>query len=419
MDIPIIVKIFVSLITILTVNRLTKNLPLAILSATLLLAVWSGHSALAIADIAWERFFSLDNGLLILIITLVIWLSTLMDKTEMMRDLVANIRYRLSPRTAMAVLPAVIGLLPMPGGALFSAPLVGDVDEKNELPPLEKTRVNYWFRHIWEFTWPLYPGVILASDISGLDIWQIVIVGLPMVFLYILAGYIFILRKIELSPVERVASEHHILKLVSPILIVIITYAGVTIFFPELHNLSKYFPMALGLALAIIALGFQRPVSRREWKEVILNKKAFNMVIIIVIVRIYGAFIEARLPGGTLLMEQMRQELELFGIPIFLLMMIIPFISGFTTGVSVGFVGASFPIVFSLLGADPTMWQLLAGFAMGYGFGFSGTMLSPVHVCLVVTNEHFGSRLGESMVSLIPPILFFMGAALVISRFLL
>ncbi|MFO7848932.1 MAG: DUF401 family protein [Spirochaetia bacterium] len=419
MDIPIIVKILVSLIMILTVNRLTKNLPLAILFATLLLGIWSGHSASAMADIAWGRFFSLDNGLLIVIITLVIWLSTLMDKTKMMRDLVANIRYRLSPRMSMAVLPAVIGLLPMPGGALFSAPLVGDVDEKNELPPLEKTRVNYWFRHIWEFAWPLYPGVILASDISGLDIWQIVIIGIPMVLIYILSGYIFILRKVKLSPVERIASEHHILKLVSPIIIVIVTYAAGTLFFPELHNLSKYFPMAIGLSLAIIVLGFQRPISGTEWKKVILNKKTFNMVLIIVIIRIYGAFIEARLPGGTLLMEQMRQELQLFGIPILLLMMIIPFISGFTTGVSVGFVGASFPIIFSLIGSDPTMWQLLGGFAMGYGFGFSGTMLSPVHVCLIVTNQHFGSRLGESIVSMIPPALFFMGFALILSQFLL
>ncbi len=419
MSAPIIVKILLSLLTILAVSKLLKNLPLALLSGTALIAIWSGHTAGAMLDIAWARFFSLDNGLLVLVVALVIWLSSLMDKTGLMRDLVANIRSLLSPRLAIAALPAVIGLLPMPGGALFSAPLVADVDEKNELSPLSKTRINYWFRHIWEYTWPLYPGMILAADISGLEIWQIFIVGIPMVAASITGGYIFILRGVSLSPAEENSSEHHLLKLLSPVLIVIATYALITIFLPALHEISKYLPMAIGLSLAHIFLASQRPIACAQWVEIFTGKRAFNMVLIIVLVRIYGAFIEARLPGGSMMMEQMRIELHHMGIPILLLMMIIPFISGFTTGISVGFVGASFPIVFSLLGADPSMWQLLGGLAIGYAFGFSGTMLSPVHVCLIVTNEYFGSSLTRTLLSLIPPSLLVMGMALVLSRILL
>ncbi len=419
MAVPIIIKILLSLMTILAVNKAVKNLPIALTAGSLLLAFWSGHSVPAVAAIAWQRFFSMDNGLLVLVIALVIWLSSLMDKTRVMADLVSNIRSLLSPRMAIAVLPAVIGLLPMPGGALFSAPLVADVDEKNELPPLEKTRVNYWFRHVWEYTWPLYPGMILASDISGLEIWQIFIVGIPMVVTMITAGYIFILRRIHLSPIEKGSSEHHITELLSPVIIVVITYAGTTIFLPTLHEISKYLPMVIGLILATVYLGLRRPVSGKDWKEILLSRRVLNMVIIVVLVRIYGAFIETRLPGGTLLMEQMRQELHTMGIPILLLMMIIPFISGFTTGVSVGFVGASFPIIFSLIGKDPTMWQLLGGLVIGYPFGFSGTMLSPVHVCLVVTNEYFGSKLMPTLASLVPPSLVVMGVSLILSQILL
>jgi hypothetical protein len=419
MSVPIIIKILLSLLTILAVNKAVKNLPVSLIAGSLLLAFWSGHSIPAIAEIAWRRFFSLDNGLLVLVIALVIWLSSLMDKTRLMQDLVSNIRSLLSPRMAIAALPAVIGLLPMPGGALFSAPLVEDVDEKKELPALEKTRVNYWFRHVWEYTWPLYPGMILAADISGLEIWQIFIVGIPMVVTMITAGYIFILRRVELSPAEKGASEHHILELLSPVIIVVLTYAAVTIFLPSLHEISKYLPMAIGLILATAYLGLRRPVAGEDWKEILLSRRALNMVIIVVLVRIYGAFIEARLPGGALLMEQMRQELHSMGIPVLLLMMFIPFLSGFTTGVSVGFVGASFPIIFSLIGKDPTMWQLLGGLVIGYPFGFSGTMLSPVHVCLIVTNEFFGSRLGPTLVSLIPPSLVVMGVSLILSQILL
>jgi uncharacterized protein len=419
MGVPIIVKIFISLMAILTVNRLSRNLPLAIVSATLILALWSGHSPQGIVIIAWERFFSKDNGFLLLVVTLVIWLSSLMDKTRIMRDLVTNIRFLLPPKMALAALPAVIGLLPMPGGALFSAPLVDDVDEKKELTPLEKTRINYWFRHIWEYTWPLFPGMILAADIAGLEIWQIFIVGIPLAGAMALAGYFFILRGVHISPSEGRRGEHHILKLLSPILIVIAVYAVIMVFFPAIHRISKYLPMVVGIFVAILTLALQRPVPAADWMKIIFSRRLLNMVFIVVLIRIYGAFIEARLPGGTLLMEQMRTELHQMGIPILLLMIIITFLSGFTTGISVGFVGAAFPIIFNLIGPDPTMWQLLGGLALAYPFGFSGTMLSPIHVCLIVTCEYFGSSLEKSIISLIPPSLVMMGVSLLISQLLL
>ncbi len=419
MGVPIIVKILISLMAILAVNRISKNLPLAIVSATLILALWSGHSPQSIASITWERFYSKDNAFLLLVVTLVIWLSSLMDKTRIMRDLVTNIRFLLPPKMALAALPAVIGLLPMPGGALFSAPLVDDVDEKNELTPLEKTRINYWFRHIWEYTWPLFPGMILAADIAGLDIWQIFIVGIPLAGTMALAGYFFILRGVHISPSSVSRGEQHILKLLSPILIVIMVYAVIMVFFPVIHEFSKYLPMVLGIFVSTAVLAVLRPVSAAEWIKIIFSKRLFNMVIIVVLIRIYGAFIEARLPGGTLLMEQMRAELHQMGIPILLLMIIITFLSGFTTGISVGFVGAAFPIIFNLIGPDPTMWQLLGALALAYPFGFSGTMLSPIHVCLIVTCEYFGSSLEKSIISLIPPSLVMMGAALLISQLLL
>ena len=49
--------------------------------------------------------------------------------------------------------------------------------------------------------------------------------------------------------------------------------------------------------------------------------------------------------------------------------------------------------------------QVLAAAVVAYAFGHAGMMLSPVHVCLVVTNEHFGSRLWRSIRGLFAPAL--------------
>jgi hypothetical protein len=59
----------------------------------------------------------------------------------------------------------------------------------------------------------------------------------------------------------------------------------------------------------------------------------------------------------------------------------------------------------SLLGPDPSLGRLAANTVLAYGFGFMGELLSPVHVCLVVTAEYFRIRLLRSLSSLIAPAL--------------
>ena len=403
MSVPIIVKILVSLALILVGNKLFHNLSAAVALGTLVLALWSGHGPAEIAGIAADRFFSLDNGLLLMVVILVIWLSSQMDKTGIMRDLVGSLRAFLSPRSSMAVLPAVIGLLPMPGGALFSAPLVDDCDEKEEVPALLKSQINYWFRHVWELTWPLYPGVILATDIAGLQVWHVFLVGIPMMATSIGAGYFFILRKARIGAGHTTPSQHRFLHLMLPIFTVIGVYIFIMIFFPAVSEVSNYLPMLIGIAAAILAVQFKRPLDWAEWKDIFFSRRALNMGIIVALIRIYGAFIETRLPGGTMLMEQMRMELNTLGIPLILLLMLMPFVSGLTTGISVGFVGASLPIAFSLLSPDAGLAERLGTLMLTYPFGFIGVMLSPVHVCFIVTSEHFKTSLVKSMGRLLAP----------------
>jgi hypothetical protein len=90
--------------------------------------------------------------------------------------------------------------------------------------------------------------------------------------------------------------------------------------------------------------------------------------------------------------------------------MVIPFICGFTMGLAIGFVGASFPIVFSLLGPDPTLGATLSTTVLAFSFGYMGMMLSPIHICLIVTNEHFRTCLIGSLRRLVAPAAIILGA---------
>ena len=407
LNIPFIIKIIATLIIILVTNKLSKNLIISVIVGTLILAFWSGHSIFNVFHISWARFSSTNNILLMIIIFQVIWLSSQMKESGVMADLVKNVRSKISQKASMAVLPALIGLLPMPGGAIFSAPMVDDCDHDKSIHNHLKTKINYWFRHIWEYWWPLYPGVLLAIDITGLQVWQFILLQLPLSFFSILGGTFFLLRHIKSNKINKSDKINDVktkfIFIIMPILIVILIYAAIMLFFPRIVKISKYLPMAIGLLASQIVLQFQRPLNIEKWKNILLSIKTIKLATIVAFIRIYGAFIEAKLSDGTLLMDHVREELFLWNIPIIAIIMIIPFISGLTTGIAIGFVGASFPIVINLLGTNPELNIVLAYTVLAYGFGYIGMILSPVHVCLLVTNEYFKTNLIQNIIQLIKP----------------
>ncbi len=415
---PYIIRVLISLLVILIANKLLKQLWISIFIGTLVLAIWSGHSFNSILYISWMRLSSANNIFLLIIIFQVIWLSNQMSASGAMKDLVYHVRISVSQRFSMALLPAVIGLLPMPGGAIFSAPLIDDCDPDKSIKPILKTKINYWFRHIWEYWWPLYPGVLLAVDITGLPILTFMIIQLPLSLLSIFAGYIFLLRKIQPSKNninirKKFPIKQFILPLL-PVIIVITSYTVIKLFFPAVSAINKYLPMIIGILLAQIFLQLQRPVSSDIWRKIIFSKKTLILAVIVALIRIYGAFIDARLEDGSLLMSHMRGELNLWGVPFIFIIMLLPFITGLTTGLAIGFVGASFPVVMSLLGANPGLKEVLSTTVLAYASGYMGMILSPVHVCLIVSNEHFKTSLIDSLIRLVKPAMIVIAGAVIL-----
>ncbi len=407
LSLPVLVKVFGSLAVILILNRFLKNLLISATAGTVILGLWTGHFGGEFVDIAWKRFSSPDNLLLMTVVLLVIWLSSQMTRSGVMQDLVRVVQARIPRRLAIAVLPAVIGFLPMPGGAIFSAPLVDSCDREKRLSGLLKTQTNYWFRHVWEYWWPLYPGVLLTTALTGLEIWQFILLQIPVSMLAIASGYWFLLRRVprEGNSGETAVREtgQSFWALIAPILVVIGSYLLIRIFLPVVAEINKYLPMMIGVLAAMIFLQARRKIDGAGWKTILLSKRAFLLAVLIAVIRIYAAFIEAPLPSGILLVEQMRLELSRFGIPLLAVMALVPFLSGVAMGLTVGVVGASLPIVLSLIGRDPSLGKLLSVTVLAYGCGFMGQMFSPVHVCILVTTDYFKTRVFRSLVSLLRP----------------
>jgi len=102
----------------------------------------------------------------------------------------------------LGVIPAVIGLMPVPGGALMSAPMVEAEAEKLKLDKVKKTYVNIWFRHTIFPVYPVSQLPILAAALTGTTISSIIYRQIPVVAGMVAVGYFIGLWKVQYSEVQ-------------------------------------------------------------------------------------------------------------------------------------------------------------------------------------------------------------------------
>jgi integral membrane protein (TIGR00529 family) len=324
-------------------------------------------------------------------------------------------------RVLMGGLPAFIGLLPMPGGALFSAPMVDSVDPEHALNSSHKAGINYWFRHIWEYWLPLYPGVMLALLYSGLTIGTYILIMIPFTLLALGAGYLFLLRTIPLQATPANAGAKPGVGAIAgglgPMAFCITVGVVGALFFALVNVPQKTangYAILAGLILSSLWVGIQNRATLPTALRTFFSKRTVALLLLIVGIEMFSAALMLPVRGHALV-ALVRGELGSLGIPPLGIIMLVPLFAGLMTGVAAGYVGASFPIVFAILGDHPAHNTLIAATALSYTFGYIGMLLSPVHVCLIVTNRYFNSRLFHTYPYLLKPVIVMLVGSLSIS----
>ena len=406
-DIPVIAAIFISLGAILIADRIIRNLAVSILAGSFLLSILSKRTIIETLRIVALRIWNFDSCMLFVLIFLMITMSNQIKENNIMAAMTEGLKARFSGKALLVSVTALIGFIPMPGGALFSAPLVEACDTEHRLSNDTKTRINYWFRHVWEYWFPLYAGVIMALQITGLEIWQMIMANFSLSIFHLLGGWFCILRSLDLPKAERKEDQKPpVLRYLIPIFIIIFGSGILSWLFPGLKSASKYLPLIISIIISMVIAQLWKPLPAKSWKKLTVAKNAWRMVTVVAVITVYSGFIGMPLSDGSYLMDMMRQELSQAGIPSVLFFAILPLVSGMATGIALGFVGTSFPIIFSLLGPDPTLKSILIMVIVGYGFGQIGQLLSPVHVCNVVTNRFFNTNLFKNTFFIAKPCLF-------------
>ncbi|MBN1129724.1 MAG: DUF401 family protein [Chitinispirillaceae bacterium] len=393
-------KVGIAFSAILILSRLRIPLGISMIACTIALAAWSGGDPGACIQVLSALALPVNILLLCVILLLLIFSGVLSSSGRMEKTVNAFRSWLKSDRLLFAGLPALIGLLPMPGGALFSAPMVASADNDHRLKADHKTAINYWFRHIWEYWWPLYPGVILAVQYSGLPIGVFFLVQLPFTVAMAFGGYWFLLRRVphrEIHDTDRLQRPCDILSTLGPVAVLVTFSIAGSALLPVTgvpSSLANLYAMLAGLIMVIAWVGAADRAAFGKTLALLTKPATWSLMLVVAGALLFSACL--RMPvnhGATTLVSLMRDECIAMGIPFVLIAAIIPFISGMVTGIAVGFVGASFPIIFALLGQHPPTNELLATTSLAFVSGHLGQMLSPVHICLLVTKEYFKTSL--------------------------
>ena len=419
LSVPALAKVICVFGLVLILNRLHIHLSLSLLIGSLALGLWMKLGLLSLVQSGLRSLACMETLSLILIVGFILAVSRLMKESGHLDRIVKSFgKLSRDHRTAGFVMPALIGLLPMPGGALFSAPMVETAFCGHSRTGEIKTAVNYWFRHIWEYWWPLYPGVVLAVGLLEVDTWRFMAVMAPMTVVTVLAGLIFIMKPLgKMSGSEEADPTWSGLKEflweIMPVLIValvIVALAGLSGLLALLGVRVKIpgtISILPGLVISTLWVCIVNHMSLAQFRSAVMHRDVLPMLSLIAAIMVFkGIMMDSQA------VFQIRDELEAYEIPFTLIIMIMPFLSGLITGIAIGFVGTSFPLIIPLFPSTQP-FDYLSCAALAYTFGYMGMMLSPVHLCFLVTKDYFKASLLNSYRYIFWPALTVMATAVV------
>jgi len=398
-----LIKVTIIFITIVAVSRYFKiRLWACILAGATALGVTFAMTPAAILNTFYKSTTSWKTvQILIVLYGIAVFEYTLRISGTLNR-LIVNLKKLLGDdRLVLGALPAFLGFLPSPGGALFSAPLVEEASIGVEITPEQKSFINFWFRHVWETAFPLFPGLILAASVSGLPLYGLAWVMLPAVALNIVTGCIVVFhKKFKVDPEYRRPESKfrfsvlvELLKNLFPIIFIIF------------GTLFLKMDIILLIAMAVAWTFLQVSADSKTIKKIFIDTLySQNLMLIVAIM----AFAETLGDSGAA--TAIPKTFTELNFPIFLIFMGMPFVLGIFTGINTAFVGLCFPILAGMAGGRLTVNQV----SLAYLSGTAGIMLSPVHLCFILTQNYFKSNLFSVYKMLFFPVLAMLACAAII-----
>ena len=377
--------VIAAMILIVVLLRFKVLIGPAILSGGLLIWLFESRSFEKLWIAFTETLTMQRTWDLLLCLYFVMCLEVELRKSGSLHGMVVTLRNIFSSnKVTLAFMPAFLGLLPSLGGARFSAPIVQEASEGIAVDDEQKSAINLWFRHIFEFSNPLMPGVILACGSANVSIGDLSDqVGWVTILCFVL-GWIFLIIPLKITDLEKATNTQHDRTIDWKSLV--LAFGPIVTSFLLIVAFNVQAALAMGLVVvAFIPLyfWFKRPISVKSVFTESLDKKLFFNVVCILY------FIQLLTVIGTL--DEIVSVFNNSSLPQAVIIACLSFIFGVMTGMGQGYIAIVMPIVALMAPGN----IVLVGIAMVYGM--AGQMVTPTHLCILVTVEYFKCRLWKTI----------------------
>ena len=323
-------------------------------------------------------------------------MSIFYKETGMVNDLTRSLgRYIKNSRIIISLLPAIVGLMPVAGGALMSAPMVDVEADKLELDNAKKAFVNIWFRHVVIPVYPVTQFIVLTAALTQTSLDALIVRQVVVVLVMIVIGYYIGLRKTKIIKSKNINIEENpktnlkvLFVSILPIIVTVLLITGV--------DVDIAFATLAGVITILVVTK----------KKIDIVKILKNKAIWEVTLAAFGAMFLKNVTIVSGASEILGSALANTNMPAIVMLSCVPAFIAFLLGSTSGAVALSVPILAGTVVFIPKTVSLL------FISSYLGYMVAPTHLCLVFTAHYFKSSISSSFKYLIPATLVSMVAAL-------
>ncbi|MGI6643518.1 MAG: DUF401 family protein [Bacillota bacterium] len=379
---PIGIALAFATIMLLSIKKV--RLSRVMFVASVIMGFTSGLNAKAAWTVLWDSW--VDKGTLELaaaVLSIGIF-STVMKELGYLERTVDGLQNLLgNVKAAIMAVPALMGTLPVLGGAALSAPLVDRLGDPLGLAPDTKAAANLVFRHGMFFCFPFSSGLILTSQITGFTIPQLIGRLWPMSLAMWVIGYFTFLRTSqEQREVAAGSTDTARSQLRFTGLATFLRYGSPLLLALLLGLLLKQ-PLWLALSagsVLCLALGTLEG-KRRPSLKVLYKGANLEQVVAMFWIMAFKGFVTISPVFPELVSKGMAK-----GVSPSLMALVMPFLFGYGSASQLSTVGVLLPILLPHALSGEAQLTMIA---LVYSVSFVAYFASPLHLCQVLTCQYF------------------------------
>jgi len=400
-----LIGVIIAFAIIVILIRLKFNFGLSLMLGSLIMGIFSLQTIELIEipkAFIEASIYSFKEGQIVtetielaLLLTLIFVLARCMQETGAITKLIDSLRTFFSRGGILGAIPAVYGLMPVPGGALFSAPLIEKEGEKYRLDKNQKNFLNVWFRHIWFPIYPISSAMILicSEKFSNINIYTLIVANVPAFVASIVIGGIFLkyfVRKTTkvTSPPEK--NYNGLIYLLPPTVPLVFYAALYFVGFPRVRS------FLIGVLFSILLLYYLIKMDRKKYVNIIKKSLSWNLALAIFGIMIFREMF--LVSEANILIANIMSGLAL------IMIILIPLILGLLTGYNLGAVALSYPLVQPFF--EFTGISLIGITSIIFISSLAGYLISPIHLCNVLSSNYLKTDTTRMYKMYIPAVFF-------------